>query len=684
MRDAISSGSARLRQAPTRPGIPHAAPRCPPLVATAYSALMASLPKPARRMPRAFWLAVVLAVVLAAVLPYLSAFGNAYVRDDEVIIRDNPAFASWPALLHGLTRNYWGDAQPDCGLWRPVVLASFAVDRWLGGPGTTLSTAIDLAIHAGVCLALLALMLRLRVAWQGALAATLLFAVHPVHTEAVTGFVGRADTLSTLFVLLALLCHRAIPVAGARARLGACAALLLALLTKENALVVLALLPMMDWWLPSPDRDGRPVTLRSRWRRDYLPYLLLACLVLAARWQVLGELGPRTETIAPLFNPLVPAVQTPLGDVRGASPSQALWTPFVLVAHAARLLVWPATLSMDYSYDQIPLADSPFDPRVLAGLAIAAGLLLLCVRLARRAPAAAFGLAFLAVAWVPVSNLLVPIGTFFGERLLYLPSAGFLIAIGVLCAALLAPGERAPRQQVAPQRARWRGVTQVLLVVALLAGAAHTWARNPVWRDTGTVTADMVATAPRSVFAQYARGMYLSESADKAQQDGQPERARALLDEADAHLRRALALAPEHDPAHRAAISVARARNDLLGSLPLYARLAQLAPGDPLVLGGWASALITLSHAQGGEAGAASAREALEHLDAALALDTHYVDALVTRALLLRDAFDRPADAAANLRRALGLRPNHPEAAAMATEATRLENAAAARDPAPR
>jgi len=637
---------------------------------TAYSAPMAAPPQTTRLMPRSVWLAV----VLAAVLPYLSAFGNNWVRDDEVIIRDNPALTSLPALLDGLTRNYWGEAQPDSGLWRPVVLVSFALDRWIGGTSTTLSTAVDLAIHAGVCLALLALLLRFGVAWQGALAAALLFAVHPVHTEAVTGFVGRADTLSTLLVLLTLIAHRAIPVAGARARLGACAALVLALLTKENAIVLLALLPAMDWLLPSRDRDGRPVPLRARWLADHLPYLLLTGLVLALRWQVLGALGRSSATILPRFNPLVPAVLTQLGDLRGASPAEALWTPFVLIAHAARLLLWPAHLSADYSFDQIPLADAPLDPRVLAGLVVAAGVVTLGIAYARRAPVVTLGLLLAALAWAPVSNLLFPIGTLFGERLLYLPSAGFLIAASVPLGALLqATGGTTSRTTL-------RRVTLALVAAALLAGAVHTWVRNPVWHDTGTITADMAATAPRSFLAQFSRGMYLAESADRALRDGHDDQARVLLDQADAHLRRALDIAPEHEPANRAAIAVASARDDLAGALPLYARQARLMPDEPLVLGGWASALIALSRAQGGTQPDAFAREALQHLDAALALDQRYVAARIARGLLLRDAFDRPADAAADLRRALELQPNHAEAAALAAEAARLEALAAARE----
>ena len=655
------------RPKPSRPQASGPQPSRPQASGSPPSRPQASAAPP----PRAWWLAL----VLAALLPYLDAFGNQYVRDDEVIIRDNPALASWTALRAGLAENYWGAAQPDSGLWRPVVLASYAVDRWLGGGSTWLSTAIDLAIHAGCCAALLALLLRCGAGRAGALAAALLFAVHPVHTEAVTGFVGRADTLATLLVLLALLAHRAIPAAGARARLAAGACVLLALLTKENAIVLLALLPAMDLLLPA----GDTATLsRLRWK-DHAMYLALALLVLAARAHVLGGLAIEPDKVQRLFNPLVPAAPTLLGELRGATGSQLVWTPFALVALAARLLAWPARLSADYSFDAFPLASSPLDPRVLAGLAVTALVAAGVPALRRRAPLAAFGLLFGALAWLPVSNLFLPVGTLFAERLLYLPSAGFLMALGAGLGALLDGHARAARGVSSRARSRRRFVRGVV-AVALVAGAARTWSRNPVWHDTGTITADMVATAPRSFLAQSARGTFLFRSAQAALDEGRSEQAPALLAGADEHLRRALAIAPEHEPANLEAIAVAWARDDLPGALPLYAREARLRPRDPLVLGGWASALISLFHARGGgAAGAAFAREARTHLDEALALDPRGVDALIARGLLLRDAFDDPAAAASDLARALELQPQHPDAAPLSAEIARLTALAASR-----
>ena len=117
-----------------------------------------------------------------------------------------------------------------------------------------------------------------------------------------------------------------------------------------------------------------------------------------------------------------------LGERLGATSSQALMTPFAVVVEYARLLVWPVRLSPDYSYNQIPLVTSAVDVRFIGGLAIVACCVYGIVALWRRHPLAAFGLAFLAVTFSVVSNVVITIGTICAERLMYLPSAGFLIA----------------------------------------------------------------------------------------------------------------------------------------------------------------------------------------------------------------------------------------------------------------
>jgi ABC-type uncharacterized transport system permease subunit len=114
------------------------------------------------------------------------------------------------------------------------------------------------ALHVLVSVAVFWLALRVLGALLPATVAALLFAVHPIHTEAVTGIVGRAELLAALGVLVALLAlARSLESTARRAWVWSGISLLAfaaALLAKESALTALGLLAILHWWL---DRDAR-------------------------------------------------------------------------------------------------------------------------------------------------------------------------------------------------------------------------------------------------------------------------------------------------------------------------------------------------------------------------------------------------------------------------------------------
>ena len=112
-----------------------------------------------------------------------------------------------------------------------------------------------------------------------------------------------------------------------------------------------------------------------------------------------------------------------------------------------RLLVWPAHLQIDYSPNEI-VASSGLGPNETLGLALIVGAVVAMYLARRRAPAISFGLAWCAVALFPVSNI-VPTSIVMAERTLFLPSVGFLIAVGGLAAVVGRTATRCPQ----PRRA---------------------------------------------------------------------------------------------------------------------------------------------------------------------------------------------------------------------------------------
>jgi tetratricopeptide (TPR) repeat protein len=139
------------------------------------------------------------------------------------------------------------------------------------------------------------------------------------------------------------------------------------------------------------------------------------------------------------------------------------------------------------------------------------------------------------------------------------------------------------------------------------------------------------------------------------------------------HLLASLAICPEHDPTNRMLVAAYWGLGRLEEALPLYARIAKLAPADAVVFGGWATTLIELAQSSDEDVAASRYAEARRHLDQALTLDPYYTGAWLTRGLLRRDTSGDAAGAAADLRTVLRLEPSHPERDAIAAEAARLE-----------
>jgi len=147
--------------------------------------------------------------------------------------------------------------------------------------------------------------------------------------------------------------------------------------------------------------------------------------------------------------------------------------------------VYPATLSNDYSYNQIPLfgAGGPWDDAVAwISLAAIGALIALAIWLRRRLPLFAWGVGFFLLMLLPTSNLVMTIGSIMAERFLYLPSVGFcaVAALGLWRAL----GER-----------RIAVVVSVLVVLAL---GARTYARNIDWQSERSLWASTLAASPDS------------------------------------------------------------------------------------------------------------------------------------------------------------------------------------------
>jgi hypothetical protein len=171
-------------------------------------------------------------------------------------------------------------------------------------------------------------------------------------------------------------------------------------------------------------------------------------------------------------------------------------TMLQVVPHWLRLLVWPAELQVEYSPQEF-VAATGIGPAEVLGLLLLAAWVLGIWLSPKRMPVVSFGLAWMAVVLLPVSNVLVPTGSLLAERLLYLPSVGFLLGAGAVVARGL--GDGASRSRV---------LTSAVVLLSL-AGVVRSAERHRIWRSEAIFSVRGVQDAPRSFRAQRAYGNVL-------------------------------------------------------------------------------------------------------------------------------------------------------------------------------
>jgi len=442
-------------------------------------------PGPWRRRLQHPWLPALLGL-----LCFVSSLGNGYAYDDRALVLDNPRVRSLTAWRDIWLADWWYSTRVDSPayarrdrLYRPLTLFSFALNHAVHGLPPLGFHLVNVLLHAGVCVAVWHFARRLTGDAAAASVAATLFAVHPVHVEAVANVVGRAELLAALFLLLGLLAL--CPGAG-RPRPGhallAGLAFLAALLSKETAVCYPAIALLV---LSAVHRAQR--LSRRQWLLSAACLLLPLTVYFPLRYAALGGHLFRARP-AELMNPLVLA-----------TGGQRVLGALTVLGHYTRLLVVPQQLSPDYGLAIIDPARG-FTGMALLGLLAAGALALGLLGIARPNPTwRRVGLltAVFVASYALISNTLLLIGVSLAERLMYWPSVPVLVLAGLGSIEFW-------RRQCAPGRrlaasAHLLRVLGGLLVVAL---GLRTVVRNGDWACNMTLFSEGVATAPRGAHLQ--------------------------------------------------------------------------------------------------------------------------------------------------------------------------------------
>lgn len=444
------------------------------------------------------------ACVLLGVALYLTSLRNGFAYDDVPMIARNPFVRELQSLLAYFETSYWGPSADAASAYRPLTVRLWAVE-WVLGEGSPVAFHLVNVLLYGVCCGLAYGVARRMLDVGAAAVAALAFTITPLHVEAVANVVGQAELwvfalLASAFVLYVdaresgrFTVMRGVAIVGLYG---------IALCFKEHAAVLPALLVLWE------------LTLGMGWRR------LLRRDGVAARTTVVAMGIPLALFVSVRMH--ISTDDHPHWDLLELNLPQRAAVMLRLVPIMFRLIVWPDHLSADYS-PQFVTAQAIMDADFWIGTAIVVAAAALAVAMRRRAPVVTIGLAWLALAWLPVSNILFPSGVLIAERTLFLPSLGAALALGALSVPL--------RQALtALPAARTAVLTAVIAVAAL--GAARVVDRIPVWEDNPAVFAELASDAPLNARAPFALG-------ELNEMGGRPRAADSLY-------RRALELNPSH------------------------------------------------------------------------------------------------------------------------------------------
>jgi tetratricopeptide (TPR) repeat protein len=424
----------------------------------------------------------------AAFAAYFNALFGGFQFDDYNVIVHNPAVHSVAA---------WFESMPGI---RPLLKLSYTLN-WITGPAPFGFHLFNVAVHAANAALVYFLFCALRdrlpasgVRWAPFLGA-LLFALHPVHTEAVTYVSGRSVSLMALFYLGGVLAYLRADASPAPGKLRAISAALFvaALLTRETAVTLPLALLLCD----AADPHRRP--FRDMLRRQSVHWLVLigAMLIMVASptYLHLFEVSLSTRTVAENL----------------LSQIHAIW-------YLGGQLLMPWRLNVD---PDLVVAAS-WTPSLALRAALLAGAVATGFANLRRRPWLAMALLWFFIHLLPTNSVL-PRLDLANDRQLYLASAGFFLAAAIALQRLL-------------DRAQRRWVVNALVGIMLLGLGYATVQRNETYRSEVSFWDDAAKKSPH-------KARVFNNLGFAYQQAGR-------LDEAEQAYLRALELDPKHPRAY--------------------------------------------------------------------------------------------------------------------------------------
>src|ERR1700730_6111846 len=405
-------------------------------------------------------------LLLVTLSCYANTLTNGFVYDDLPQILQNPYVKSWrflPEIFGTTVWSFVGQAGTT-NYYRPLMTFSFLVLWKIFGPVAFGFHLFSVVMHAAVVTMVFYAGARVFRERSVARVAALLFAVHPIHTEAVSWTAALPVLEAAFFLLLAVWLLAEEGRMDWKKHALVMASFVLALLSKEPSLMLVPLAITFEHGVSY----GRQTTSLSDKIARYAPVSLVGVSYLFLRIVLFGKVAPVLQH---------PQITWP----------QTIYSGFALVLNYAKLLVWPNRLS---AFHVFHARTSLFDPQVLGGVAVVL-LGILGIFALRKAPAAAFALLWIVGTLAPVLNARWMASNGLTERYLYLPSIGFCWLLA-WCGVRLWESKRI----LALSPSARRVVLGLLLVATIVLAAVRVITRNRDWQSDFALYTRTLQTDP--------------------------------------------------------------------------------------------------------------------------------------------------------------------------------------------
>ncbi len=480
-------------------------------------------------------------------LLYSNTITHDYTQDDAIVIYDNMFTTEGAAGIGGILKydTFYGFFKEEGkanlvagGRYRPMTLVLFALEWQLFGKNPTIGHLMNILWYGLTCMMLYWLLLRL---FRGrknedfvyfiALATTLLFAAHPLHTEAVANIKGRDEIITLLGSLAAL--YFSLRAFDEKKPLWAILAgilFFLGLMAKENAITFLAIVPL-SFFVFRKANIGQIAT-------QLAPFAVATIAFLAIRTSILG-LDISEPGIELMNNPFVK-----LESNRWVSFTGGEWlaTIFYTLGKYVQLLFVPHPLTHDYYPRHVDIMSFD-DWRVLLSVVVYVAMAAYALFRLPKKDIISYGILFFLITLSIVSNIVFPIGTNMSERFMFMPSVGFCLVVATLLWRLVEWQQKGTK--ITSIKQLNTGLIAVG-IISLLFGA-KTFTRNFTWKDNYTLFTTDIKTSPNSAKLRNAVGGELFTQSVKEQNETKRTK---MLNDADGHLAEANRIHPTYKNAY--------------------------------------------------------------------------------------------------------------------------------------